>query len=685
MKIKLTFAILLITILAQAQWTQTNGPKGNNISAITALGSNLFAASPDGGYFLNSAGGVFLSADSGANWTLVNTGLTNNHVNSLAVIDSALFAGSTGGVFQSYNNGGNWTPVNKGLSNLNIKRLVANDTNLYACTAAGLFLSADKGSNWKSIYSTTTSIYDFIAIDTNLYIANDMGVYRSIDKGSTWKLSNTGMGQTPVLCFSVIGTKLFAGTTDGNIYLSINKGANWTLIKTGLVQVKALAAMGDSLLAASFYTGMYITNDNGTNWSSINTGLTDLHISSVAVVGANIFAGSFNGGVYKTANGGMSWSGVNIGFKNTYVTSLVMSGTGIFAGTGYNGVYFSSDNGVTWSEVNAGLPIYNLNKVSLGISGNSLFVGDGGGQGIYRSIDSGKTWQLLKYGIYVNGFATRDTCIFAATQGGVLLSVDNGNSWKTVNNGLTKTNIGAIAVNGGNLFAGAVNGGMYYSNDNGANWISINNGFPLAYSVTSITINGNDIYSATSNTTGGGLYYSNNNGSSWNKISAPPYYVFSAVAAKGNDLFASTGSILHSIDKGITWTIVNTGLPSNESIYSFAISGNKLFSGSKMHGVYVTDLSLSTEVNQVSSNLNLTSVYPNPFSKKTIVVLSLKEDANVQINLYNALGQELSSIENKHLYKGSHTYDLTVADKGIYFLRSIINGIPSTQKLIQVE
>ncbi len=78
-------------------------------------------------------------------------------------------------------------------------------------------------------------------------------------------------------------------------------------------------------------------------------------------------------------------------------------------------------------------------------------------------------------------------------------------------------------------------------------------------------------------------------------------------------------------------------------------------------------------------------VYPNPFSKQTTVVLNIEANSDVQIILYNSLGQEVSTVENKYLSAGNYNYQVNVKDKGFYFLRSFINGVPSIQKLMEVE
>ena len=71
--------------LTHAQWAQTNGPYGGNILSFAISGTNLFVGTDDG---------IFISTNSGTNWTAANTGLTNTDVNSLAASDADIFAGT---------------------------------------------------------------------------------------------------------------------------------------------------------------------------------------------------------------------------------------------------------------------------------------------------------------------------------------------------------------------------------------------------------------------------------------------------------------------------------------------------------------------------------------------------------------------------------------------------------------
>ena len=77
--------------------------------------------------FAGTAGGVFMSADSGVTWTASNTGLTSINISALGV-DPAngnnVFAGTDeDGVFKSTNGGTSWTLMSTGITDLDIRAL----------------------------------------------------------------------------------------------------------------------------------------------------------------------------------------------------------------------------------------------------------------------------------------------------------------------------------------------------------------------------------------------------------------------------------------------------------------------------------------------------------------------------------------------------------------------------------
>jgi len=166
-----------------------------------------------------SSGGVCISTDNGANWSSINSELTNMAVQALAVSGSFLFAGTAGsGVFRKDNNDTNWIAVNSGLTNMNILSFVVSGAYLFAGTAGGAFRSSDSGQHWIQVCSglTNTDIHSFVVSGSNLYIGTDGGgVFLSSDNGATWLSANSGLTFMQANAFAVSQTDIFVGTNGG--------------------------------------------------------------------------------------------------------------------------------------------------------------------------------------------------------------------------------------------------------------------------------------------------------------------------------------------------------------------------------------------------------------------------------------------------------------------------------------
>ena len=199
-----------------------------------------------------------------------------------------------------------------------------------------------------------------------------------------------------------------------------------------------------------------------------------------------------------------------------------------------------------------------------------LFLGTQGG-GVFRSTDNAETWTGINDGLTATNVRALAISpadhIFAGTFGGVFRSTDDGDHWVSVNNGLEFPFVISLAVNAnGDIFAGTFEGGgVYRSTDDGENWTLVNNGLTNTY-VTALAINGaGHIFAATF---GGGGFRSTDNGESWSQLNTGvPNATFLSLAINatgyifaGGDPLGGPVGVLRSTDNGDTWQPVNNGL-----------------------------------------------------------------------------------------------------------------------------
>jgi len=81
-----------------------------------------------------------------------------------------------------------------------------------------------------------------------------------------------------------------------------------------------------------------------------------------------------------------------------------------------------------------------------------------------------------------------------------------------------------------------------------------------------------------------------------------------------------------------------------------------------------SDLPLTWEISQA---------YPNPFNPSTVVDVFLSKDADLNVRVYNMLGQQVEVLANGRWQKGSHkiAFNATNLASGIYFIQAEVPGI----------
>lgn len=253
---------------------------------------------------------------------------------------------------------------------------------------------------------------------------------------------NTGFGQW-VQCSGISGgniralmvkdNNIFAGTTSG-VWKSTNQGQTW--INIGLNNVGSLAFVGSQIYAGTVknnisYDGVYITTNDGISWSK---SLGNRVVFSLAASGISVFAGTFNnsqqGIIYRTTNNGQTWE--NSYQSNQYgdsILTIFKSSNNIYSSM-YSGSIFSSNEGQTWYSLNIG-------KINCFASlSNYLFAGRSENEvGMWRTTNNGQNWTDIMNNHSIWSLMVSEYIIFAGTENGTLLSLDNGQTWVQKNEG----------------------------------------------------------------------------------------------------------------------------------------------------------------------------------------------------------------------------------------------------------
>ena len=253
-------------------------------------------------------------------------------------------------------------------------------------------------------------------------------------------------------------------------------------------------------------------------------------------------------------------------------------------------IYYKQNN-QNWIEIPGNEQVTIMSGDVLITNTQNIYVCDFA-MGLYRTNDLGSSWtglaELTNEGCSAFNIHESGAFFVGMTYTGIGFihrSLDSGLSWEAIPLPDYNSNYPVEHIefdSEGNIYLGTING-IYKSIDNGENWQKVNNGINGEH-VSSIFIDDNDniyiytTYSAQSD----GMYYSFDNAESWVSIPIPDYYVVDIVVQ--DDIIViidGYNNIQLTEDLGNTWYISNEGLNDN-SLYSLhLIQNNTVYAGGR--------------------------------------------------------------------------------------------------------
>jgi len=301
-----------------------------------------------------------------------------------------------------------------------------------------------------------------VAPDGALFVANSTaGVLKSTDGGRTWQDTNfpARADETRVAQLAIANNGTLFAATGTIIERSTNGGQSWTYLANlpAGFEVMALAvspnfAPDGIVLAGGNYASKQILRsaDGGQTWQVVYDGAT---VEGASDIGGIAFSPNFAGdktayawlqygGLLRSTDSGQSWNLVPNDKSNAVAQTLAVSPAGrLYLGALHGGLYVSDDGGQNWLDLSAAIGGDRTwsSAIAFG-SNNSLFLGTD--IGVYRSLDGGQTWSAANTGLPldpdlgipqgVRALAFNQGRLYAAlTKGGVFVSEDQGQSWRS--------------------------------------------------------------------------------------------------------------------------------------------------------------------------------------------------------------------------------------------------------------
>jgi ligand-binding sensor domain-containing protein len=542
-------------------------------------------------------------------WHDFNKGLYGGRVRTLLYDDTRnlLYAGTITGTFISENKGLSWAASTNGLPSSVIVSIQKNKDRIYILSFDGVYTSVD-GKNWSQFENNL--LPNCIAFnDTSIFIGTYEGPFYSNNNGVSWKLLNSEFSLN-INKIAVYSNVIFVNTPDG-FYKSEDNGISWN--RVFYFSVNSIEKINNEVFVCSDQ-GLIRSGDNFNSW----TFLTGKPVHSVKFSQGKLYI-STNYGIEISGDYGHTWVSKNIHYTN----SLVIDGSTIVAGT-ETGIFRSEDEGNTWISSNNGLSATGVEEIAIN-SGNilagtvyGLFVTGQDGNwikgnldsavikkivfsnqkiytgtsedGLYLSVDAGNSWMEINNGITnlkIQDVAIKDNSVFAATDGdGIFVTQNDGNNWRSVNNGLDGGDalyVSSLAVKGGKLFAGTWGSGVFVSENNGQTWATMNKGLegvPQSMVIRSMRIKGDTLLAGTNK----GLYVYSNYKKLWSLVKN---HSVDGILRTGDKIFTynSTEGIYMSEDDGKTWIEANDGLY-DKGILALASDDKNIYTSTAGHGIW---------------------------------------------------------------------------------------------------
>lgn len=299
---------------------------------------------------------------------------------------------------------------------------------LMAGYRAGVSVSPDDGASWGW---TSDEMYDRDIVNLHVHPACSnvvfagtqcrTGTFRSDDYGQSWTRIAADMHYTMGVDFAPTEPSQIWAVTDDEVYQSTDLGLTWANSYPKGVGV-----------AGAHYHGLGVSPDRPST-------------VLIGSVGSGEYADD-TARIYRTDNHGATWSTSSTGLPESV----------------------ESFHAIHFSDTTPGVVLLGTYRAGAGISHG----GTTPGIGIFRSTDSGNTWTQLTTtdALSYSHFAECDGRVYAATEKGILVTEDLGDSWETLMPPGDGGELLNIACAGDRLLAVDPTQGVFRSADAGATW-----------------------------------------------------------------------------------------------------------------------------------------------------------------------------------------------------------------------
>ena len=155
---------------------------------------------------------------------------------------------------------------------------------------------------------------------------------------------------------------------------------------------------------------------------------------------------------------------------------------------------------------------------------------------------------------------------------------------------------------------------------------------------------------------------------------------------------------LSDVAESSVWSQSGTGtfsVPVSNKFFSYKIGGGNSYMGGYVYaapGATGVELNLGgegvkSENNGIPTTYSLNQNYPNPFNPSTTISFGIPERVNVNLTVFNQLGQQVCVLVNEEMNPGMHSVNFKGVNlsSGIYFYKLSAGNFQSVKKLMLLK
>jgi len=503
-----------------------------------------------------------------------------------------------------------------------------NSSKIYMHTGDKVYkINLDNPSpTWEEITSNLPTESGFVLMfiepnKSNIFInaySNSTG-WRSTNEGQSWTSSSGYICGSPM-----DGSRIYKTNHHGLLKVSTNEGDSWTNLNispfsvTDTIYKKNMAVYHKdaNIIYVILNSQVRFSSDGGQSFSPAYFGLPEYFLNPIIDIivstdnSHEAYVTCFGDGVYKTTNAGQSWTRASDRFTNTWVSDISINPENNYVYAATNTIITERADGV-WRSINGGeswnkLPVYSTpflsevevdksNKGHVYVGGSySLNSGVTYAGGMLKSLDHGESWVAINQGLpnlfisdIIIDYMPSTSRVYVSTIGQGVFWGQTGpsgvSSWnKLPSQGLETFDIVSLAldltVEGHSIYAGSKGGGVYkFDLTGGISWEVLDSAvaagdIPNAREVSEMIVDTSDnniIYAGTDL----GLYVSMDGGSSWTerRSGVMIHSLFLDSWTDPHTVYVGTGNVLYRGDVDVSYGgLTNLNYPLATSITEIA-------------------------------------------------------------------------------------------------------------------